>query len=337
MARLKLLDRGIAIGMLMAGKSVRFVSEHFHVNRNTISRWKKKFNNTGDCKDNPKSGRPQKTTALQDRFIQQSHLNDRFKPSTSLVRDIPGIRRISSKTIRRRLREIRLKARRPVIRPVLRPFHRERRLAWATERVGWTYRRWRNILYTDESRFYLQAGDRRRWVYRRENERYIDACVLERDRMRGGSIMVWGGISFRGRTDLVVVNGNLTGARYLDQIVDPHILPYLRANRPGFQLQQDNARPHVANIVKNHLRENHIDVLPWPSISPDLAPIEHVWEELDRRLRRRPNQPRTLANMAACLQEEWNNMPQRVIQRIIGSMRSRCQAVISSNGGHTRY
>ena len=62
--------------------------------------------------------------------------------------------------------------------------------------------------------------------------------------------MVWGGISYRGKTDLVVVNGNLTGARYLDQIVDPHILPYLRANRPGFQLQQDNARPHVANIVK---------------------------------------------------------------------------------------
>ena len=149
--------------------------------------------------------------------------------------------------------------------------------------------------------------------------------------------MVWGGIPFRGKTDLVVLNGNLTCARYLDQIVDPHILPYLRANRPGFQLQQDNARPHVANIVKNHLRENHIDVLPWPSISPDLAPIEHVWEELDRRLRRRPNQPRTLANMAACLQEEWNNMPQRVIQRIIGSMRSRCKAVISSNGGHTRY
>ena len=75
MARLKLLHRGIAIGMLMAGKSVRFVSEHLHVNRNTISRLKKKFNETGDCKDNPKSGRPRKTTAEQDRFIQQSHLN----------------------------------------------------------------------------------------------------------------------------------------------------------------------------------------------------------------------------------------------------------------------
>ena len=120
--------------MLMAGKSVRFVSEHLHVNRNTISRLKKKFNETGDCKDNPKSGRPRKTTAEQDQFIQQSHLNDRFKPSTWLVRNIPGIRRISSKTIRRRLREIRLKARRPVIRPVLRPFHRERRLAWTRER-----------------------------------------------------------------------------------------------------------------------------------------------------------------------------------------------------------
>ena len=62
--------------------------------------------------------------------------------------------------------------------------------------------------------------------------------------------MVWGGISYRGMTDLVVVNGNLTGARYLDQIVDPHILPYLRANRPGFRLQQDNACPPCSKYCK---------------------------------------------------------------------------------------
>ena len=74
--------------------------------------------------------------------------------------------------------------------------------------------------------------------------------------------MVWGGISYTGRTDLVVVNGNLTAARYMNQIVDPHIIPFLNANGPGFMLQQDNARPHVANVVRTHFQHNNVDVLP---------------------------------------------------------------------------
>ena len=93
----------------------------------------------------------------------------------------------------------------------------------------------------------------------------------------------------------------------------------------------------TCRVIRAHLEQNNVDVLPWPAVSPDLAPIEHVWDELDRRLRKRPVQPRNLHELAQALQEEWTNMPQIKIQRIISSMRRRCQAVIAAQGGHTRY
>ena len=96
----------------------------------------------------------------------------------------------------------------------------------------------------------------------------------------------WCGITSHGRTQLVIVAGNLTAIRYRDEIIRPHVLPFLQGQRGAVMLQQDNARPHVA--------QQNVNTLPWPAISPDLSPIEHLWNEMERRLRLLPNQPLTL-------------------------------------------
>ena len=82
------------------------------------------------------------------------------------------------------------------------------------------------------------------WVYRRPGgERYRAFCINERDKQTGGKLMVWAGISYNGKTALHFVQGNLTAANYIAQIVDPHVLPYLNAN-PGTIFMKDNATPH---------------------------------------------------------------------------------------------
>jgi transposase len=78
-------------------------------------------------------------------------------------------------------------------------------------------------------------------------------------------------------------------------------------------------------------------VLPWPSKSPDLNPIEHLWDDLDRRVRQRQPQPQSLQQLVNALQDEWNSIPQQAIRILILSMGRRCQAVIHSHSGHTRY
>ena len=84
------------------------------------------------------------------------------------------------------------------------------------------------MLFSDESRFHLDSSHGRSHVYRRIGERYADPCIAQRQHFGGGSVMVWGGISFRGRTQLVVVRGNLTGVRYRDEIIQPHVLPFVQ-------------------------------------------------------------------------------------------------------------
>ena len=76
------------------------------------------------------------------------------------------------------------------------------------------------------------------------------------------------------------------------------------------------------------LQSNNVNVLPWPALSPDMSPIEHVWDLLGQRLRRRRAQPQNLVQLEQALLQEWQNIPQADIQAMINSMRRRCLACI---------
>ena len=93
----------------------------------------------------------------------------------------------------------------------------------------------------------------------------------------------------------------------------------------------------MARVCQDFLNQNHIRVLPWPALSPDLSPIEHLWDELGRRVHHRQNPPETLQELRDVLVDEWNNIPQAFFQRLIGSMRRRCEAGVVARGGHTHY
>ncbi|CAF4872576.1 unnamed protein product [Pieris macdunnoughi] len=173
----------------------------------------------------------------------------------------------------------------------------------------------------------------------RPGERYSAAAVQEYDKFGCGSVIVWGGVSLDERTDLVVVPGRLCAQTYIENVLEDHVWPAacMYGMGPDFLLMQDNARPHTAAITSDYLRQQEIRVMEWPSISPDLNPIEHIWDLLDRRIRKRPIAPQTLQQLTEALIEEWERIPQEDIRRIIRSMPRRCQAVIRAHGGYTRY
>lgn len=148
--------------------------------------------------------------------------------------------------------------------------------------------------------------------------------------------MVWGGISSAHRTRLVPLQGNLTAVAYRDNVRAAEVVPFVNAH-PNVIFQQDNAPCHTANVSRIYLNTNNVNVLPWPSKSPDLNPIEHLWDILDKKIRCLPVVPQTLPALQQALVREWNNIPQHQIQALIASMRRRCTAVIQANGGHTRY
>ena len=169
-------------------------------------------------------------------------------------------------------------------------------MAWLTAHAPRLFpmRQWRRVLFTGESRFTLYRADGRCRVYRRHGERFADACVVERDRFGGGSVMVWGGIAHGIKSQLIIVAGNMTAVRYRDEILRPVAVPLVQQR--NLILQQDNARPHVSRVCQDFLANNNIAPLAWPPYSPDLTPIEHMWDELDRRVRERRNPPQLSHN-----------------------------------------
>jgi hypothetical protein len=147
--------------------------------------------------------------------------------------------------------------------------------------------------------------------------------------------MVSADIHHDGKTDLVIVPGNLTAQRYCDEIIEPVVVPYLQQRNVGI-FQHDNARPHTARHTQNILRIHNVNVLQWPSRSPDLSPIEHLWDHLGRQVRER-HDVNNVHDLQRALQAEWVRIPLQVIRKLICSMRRRCLAVLVANGGHTRY
>lgn len=109
--------------------------------------------------------------------------------------------------------------------------------------------------------------------------------------------MVWGCLSHDCKLDLVTICGNLTGERYIREVLQPVIVPHFDnhplATRPVFM--DDNARPHRARAVTEFLRQEAVTTLPWPAMSPDLNPLEHIWDMLGRRIQTLDPPPQSAA------------------------------------------
>lgn len=322
------------------GKSLRYIANRLGIHYSSVSRCIKRYRETRSHSRRPTSGRPRITNPVDDRFIKMQALRKRNSSASSIKNLIAGVRgiSISESTVIRRLRESNLSSRRPVKGPLLSAEHRLKRLRFAREHQSWTLEEWKNVLFTDETRVALNSPDGRERVWRRPGERYSQCCTLETEPFGGGSIMFWGGISWETRTELVPIQGGaLNALRYVETILQDHVVPFMPFIGSESLLMHDNARPHKARCVSEYLKTTNIHTIDWPARSPDLNPIEHVWDHLKRKVRSRDQPPTTLAMLKAAVLEEWDNIPQDFLQNLFTSMPRRVEAVIKARGGNTAY
>ncbi|GBM95886.1 hypothetical protein AVEN_211258-1, partial [Araneus ventricosus] len=128
-----------------------------------------------------------------------------------------------------------------------------------------------------------------------------------------------------GRTPLhVFERGPVTGVR--DEILEPYVRLCRGAVGPEFILMDDNSRPHRALLVDEFLESEDNRRMDWPARSPDLNPIEHVWDTLGRAIANHNPRPRTIQEMKTALPNDWDQLPQEIINCLISSMKSRCKA-----------
>ncbi|GFX13594.1 transposable element Tcb1 transposase [Trichonephila clavipes] len=258
------------------------------------------------------TGSPPSYNAECDRYLAVTAKRKRRSTASDLSRQPSSATgtTVSRQTVYRRLGHIGLYARRPVRCAPLTATHCRLQLTWSREHALWTPQQWSCVMVSDESRFSLQSDSRRTLIWRAPGTRYHQENIIERHRYGGAKWLVRGGIILVFRTDLHVQSVTMTGRIYPDVILEQHVRLFRGAMGAEFLFMDDNARPHRANIVDECLQSEDITRMDWPAYSPDLNPIEHVWDMLDRRIAARQLPPTCLPELRRALLDEWCNIPQ---------------------------
>ncbi len=234
---------------------------------------------------------------------------------------------ISERTTRRTLKQMGYSSRRPHRVPLLSAKNRKQRLQFAQAHQNWTIEDWKNIAWSDESRFLLWHWVR---IWRKEHESMDPSCLVSTVQASGGGVMVWGIFYWHTLGPLVPIEHRLNATAYLSIVAD-HVHPFITtvySSSDGYFLQ-DNAPCHKAQIISDWFLEhdNEFTLLKWPPHSPDLNPIEHLWDVVEREIRIMDVQQLRDAIMSI-----WTKISEECFQHLVESMLRRIKAVLKAKG-----
>lgn len=336
--QLTIEERQTIITLKNVGLSYREIAKKVKVSVSTVFFTVKRHSETGGNSDRKRSGRPKATTESEDKFLRVNSLRDRRLTGQQLQAQLNSghSTQVSVSTVKRRLRAAGLTGRVAARKPLLRRQNKTKRLAWAMKHRHWTTEDWKKVLWTDESKFQIFGSSRRIFVRRRVGERMVPQCVTSTVKHGGGSVMVWGCFAGSRVGDLYRVRGTLNQNGY-HSILQRHAIPSgMRLIGQRFILQQDNDPKHKSKLCQTYLRKKEqdgkLENMEWPAQSPDLNPIELVWDELDRRVKAK--QPTSATHLWELLQQSWEELSEEYLISIVERMPRVCAAVISAKGGY---
>lgn len=283
---------------------------------------------------NETRGRKPKITPAVKRNIIRCVKNNPFTSSRQIKNDLNID--VDTSTIRKTLIRENMKARSPRKVPHLSPKNVQQRLKFAETHIGWPKEKWRNILWSDETKINFFNSDRGvHHVRRPVNAAYNPKYTIKTVKHGGGNIMIWGSFSYNGVGALHRIEGIMKATDYVE-ILQTNMLPYAEDNMPlKWVFQQDNDPKHTAKCAKQWFKDHNINLLEWPAQSPDLNPIENLWNVVKTSIRGKcPTNRDTLWQL---IQASWNAIPVSVCQNLIDSMPRRCRAVLDNKGSSTKY
>ena len=245
-----------------------------------------------------------------------------------LTEKYPGLS-VSLSTVKRARLELGWVISSPKYCQLIRQRNEEKRLEWC-KKMKKDKEKFHNVIFTDESTIELECHRKR--CYRRKRQ----PRKLKPRPKHPVKIHVWGGISKRGATPIVMFSGILIATKYT-QILDAGLLPFAQEVFPdGYRLQQDNDPKHCANYTRQYFVDKNVNWWPTPPESPDLNPIENVWGTMKEYLRNN-YKPKDLSDLKAGIREFWKTVTPAMCEKYINHLNKVIPVVIEKNGGPSGY
>ena len=195
---------------------------------------------------------------------------------------------------------------------------------------------WKMVLvFSDESTFTISNHAGNQFVRRRPGEEFKPCCTVPTIK-HPTAVMVWGCMAATGVGRLEVVEGMMNAAKYREMLERKLVRSAQDMFEGDWVFQQDNAPCHTAKAVKSWMQSEGICVLDWPAQSPDLSPIENLWQKMARIISL--NKPTTKVKLIEAIIAAWHRIVSAdELRKLVECMPKRCRLVIENKGWPIKY
>lgn len=353
------------VHQFLSGVSAKAIAAKFDLTPSAVYNVHYRYKHQQSAKSRPRSGRPPRLDERDKRHIFRLIEEDPFIKNADLLRQA-GLPCCVA-TLTAFLKKEGIQHVKALRRPKLTPAVALKRLEFARRHVGKPLSWWKRVIFSDETTIARGEGERQKWVFcpivcclcTAITSQLTGQMVSKLDRKyvqpknkpTRHSQMFWGAFSWYNRTALVPLLGDPDSARggVTGRVIQACLqenLPTIAS--PGSIFIQDNAPTHTARIVQNWLhnwaQSNGIQLVDWPPYSPDLNAIENLWSILKEdiieaypELADMPKNDETLQRLCEAAVAKWHDIKDDILHKLVRTMVSRLEAVISAKGWYTRF
>ena len=343
MARTKKLSQDEISQIVVLGREGRSYSDigrQYKISRQTVSRWvQRDQENEGLATPKPKkrSGRPRKLSNTSIRHLKRLiSVNPSQSARELRVINPEMLSTVSERTIQRRLQiDCNMPSRRPAFKPLLTKKMKAKRIAFCKKYEGWTTEQWSKVMFSDESMFKTIAS-RPKHVRRPPGSNRYDSKYTIKTVKHSDSVMVWGCFSAFGRGGLYFLPENKTmNSEHYIECLNGHLLRMFEIHQSEFFLQ-DGAPCHTSKLTKKWLADNDIPLMDWPGNSPDLNPIENLWNVMKNKVAKKDTS--SIPKLKTAILDVWTqDFTTSYLENLTNSMPKRLNDVLKCKGDPTKY
>jgi transposase len=317
-------ERGEIIGLHKLNYSSYQIGRDLKVPQSTVYKIIKKWNQTNSVADKSKTGRPPKLSPDNLRKIEKYIQKNDEAVATEIMRDLKL--RVSPRTIQRvraKLNFIGDKGRKKII------LSKEDKI----ERIKWCHQhkkdKFANALFWDEKPFELYKRRRLSW------HKKTTPQVSKKRTKYPPRLQVGAGISRKGKTKIMIWKGRGKSKQYCEKL-EGSVVPFLKKyHKQSHRFYHDRDTCHTSIETENFLTKKKINHLLLPVRSPDLNPIEMIWNTLEMKVMR--HNPTTEEELESWIEYEWKKLDQGLVNRTIDHVVKAIPQIIRSDGDLAGY